>query len=323
MGSDIRERDFAAYEESNYPGMIIPEMFNNTQDVGDGFPGLQAAVRNWVTWWLHSGNMDSGLNLNGYDITGVENVVFSSITGNLISGTKGNFTESITGLRGKFTEYASGLKADFVNITGAKGKFVDITGTNAIITNVLQNTSSLLPIGTILMYNGTALGGTLSTRTSQIGDEGGDTITMPGWYVCNGKASTPNLTGTFIAGATTFGQRGDKDGSDGVTLGTSEVPGHTHGTIGNHGHAGSSIGGGGSHTHTIRLRDGVTQAGHVLGGHFAGTDQGLKTISGASSHDHTFTVASAGGHTHSSVGGGGSHENRPPFYKLVYITRMS
>ena len=71
MGSNDRERDFSAYEESNYPGMIIPEMFNNSQDIGDGFPGLQGAVRNWVTWWLHSGNMDSGLHIKGYDITGV------------------------------------------------------------------------------------------------------------------------------------------------------------------------------------------------------------------------------------------------------------
>lgn len=71
MTSNERERDFSAYEESNYPGMIIPEMFNNSQDIGDGFPGLQGAIRNWVTWWLHSGNMDSGLHLNGHDLTGV------------------------------------------------------------------------------------------------------------------------------------------------------------------------------------------------------------------------------------------------------------
>jgi hypothetical protein len=84
MGSNTRERDFSAYEENNYPGMIIPEMFNNSQDIGDGYPGLQGAIRNWVTWWLHSGNMDSGLHLAGYDITGVENVIAQS--GTIIRG---------------------------------------------------------------------------------------------------------------------------------------------------------------------------------------------------------------------------------------------
>ena len=84
MGSNERERDFSAYEESNYPGMIIPEMFNNSQDIGDGYPGLQGAVRNWVTWWLHSGNMDSGLDLNGYDLTGVSSII--AVSGTIFRG---------------------------------------------------------------------------------------------------------------------------------------------------------------------------------------------------------------------------------------------
>jgi hypothetical protein len=99
MASDQRQRDFSAYEESNYPGMIIPEMFNNSQDIGDGFPGLQGAIRNWTTWWLHSGNMDSGLHLAGYDITGVNLLYADRMETDLIHD--GN----LTGLDGTISGY--------------------------------------------------------------------------------------------------------------------------------------------------------------------------------------------------------------------------
>jgi len=155
MPSSDKERDFTAYEESNYPGMIIPEMFNNTGDAGDGNPGMQRAIRNWTTWWLHSGNMDSGLHVAGYDITGVENIFASTITGqnisgDLISGTRGYFTTDLTGIKGYFTTDLTGVRGNFTtDLTGVKGKFVEITGTtskittanitNAVITNAIQD----------------------------------------------------------------------------------------------------------------------------------------------------------------------------------------
>lgn len=148
MGSNERERDFTAYAESNYPGMIIPEMFNNSQDIGDGFPGLQGAVRNWVTWWLHSGNMDSGLNIVGFDITGVNLLYVDNITGeidhygNLSGGANFSISgyDTVNARTGLFTQLggASDINMQdnilFNNIYNVQG-VNQITGINALITN--------------------------------------------------------------------------------------------------------------------------------------------------------------------------------------------
>ena len=49
------------------------------------------------------------------------------------------------------------------------------------------------------------------------------------------------------------------------------------------------------------------------------------TTSSAGSHSHTVTIASGGAHTHTlsvdNEGGGGAHENRPPYYALAYIMK--
>jgi len=69
MTTDEYERDFTVFENSNFPGMILPEQFNNTGNAGDGFPGLQLAVRNWVQYYLSGGTMVTGMDMNSYKIT--------------------------------------------------------------------------------------------------------------------------------------------------------------------------------------------------------------------------------------------------------------
>lgn len=126
MGSSTRARDFTAFDESNFPGMLVPEHFNNNQDAGDGFPGLQGAIRNWATWWLHSGNMDSGLHIAGYDITGANLVYADKIFNN--SDLTGTATSTISGY---------GLTS------GATGIFTYLTGTNGLITTAKITTSNI------------------------------------------------------------------------------------------------------------------------------------------------------------------------------------
>jgi len=192
MTSNERVKDFAAFEEQPYKGMIVPEMFNDTGDDGSGFPGLQRAVYNRMTWWLHSGNMDSGLHLNS-------NPIWAAT---FITGIRGYFSTDITGVAATFTNAKITNLVQDINLGGAydiKGA-AEITGTIGKFT-----TFNLLPIGTVLMYRGSALGGDLSTRTEQIGDHGSDTITMLGWYVCNGQSGTPNLINKFIRCEATVG----------------------------------------------------------------------------------------------------------------------
>lgn len=136
--------------------------------------------------------------------------------------------------------------------------------------------------------------------------------------------------------------------------------GHTHtassGTAGNHNHSGStdtdthshsgSTNVTGSHTHEINRRtSGGSRTGAFAEGNNAGT---FTSGSGGShshslninsdSHSHSLNINSNGAHTHSitvnpvsshnhsvtveNTGGGGSHENRPPYYALAFIMNI-
>lgn len=60
------------------------------------------------------------------------------------------------------------------------------------------------------MYDGTGIVD-VDTRETQIGDEGGDTIEMSGWFVANGQASTPNLIDKFLRGEVASANTGGSD----------------------------------------------------------------------------------------------------------------
>ena len=51
------------------------------------------------------------------------------------------------------------------------------------------------------------------------------------------------------------------------------------------------------------------------------------TTSSSGAHTHTVTITSGGAHTHTltvdNTGGGGAHENRPPYYALAYIMKLA
>ncbi|MDR1997087.1 MAG: hypothetical protein LBQ83_02020 [Candidatus Margulisbacteria bacterium] len=86
-----------------------------------------------------------------------------------------------------------------------------------------------LPVGTILMYDGT---GWVNNST------------LPGWYQCDGQNGTPNLTDLFIRGAASSGGTGGANSQE-ISIGTNNLPKHTHtltstkvtaNTAGNHKH---------------------------------------------------------------------------------------
>lgn len=71
----------------------------------------------------------------------------------------------------------------------------------------INSMSDLMPIGSIIMYNGTS-------------------STIPnGWAICDGSNGTPNLIDRFVRGGNYAGITG---GSDSFTLGVSNLPPHTH-----------------------------------------------------------------------------------------------
>ncbi len=165
-----------------------------------------------------------------------------------------------------------------------------------------------------------------------------------GWYLCNGSNGTPDLRNRFIVGAGSGSNYsvGNTGGSDTVTLSTSQIPSHSH-TTNNHSHNASVSDPG--HGHSVSVSDpghqhntSVTGAklfpgyggAHVPyggSGGYPGTHFNMSNantgISANASNANTSVNVSIGNQnpTTNNTGGGGSHENRPPYYALCYIMK--
>jgi hypothetical protein len=183
-----------------------------------------------------------------------------------------------------------------------------------------------LPIGTVLMYNGSAIVNA-DTRSTELSE-----LLLDGWYVCNGQSSTPDLRNKFILGAISAGVTGGSNDA--------QVPQHTHtvtsvsNNVGDHTHTGSgtSASTSVSHSHYFTGYQMGQQAGDAID---VDNDGYLSTVTldadSGGGHTHTFSIVSGNvsrTHTHSlsvstytpTVGDAG--RNRPPFYSLIFIKRM-
>ena len=118
-----------------------------------------------------------------------------------------------------------------------------------------------------------------------------------GWALCNGSSGTPDLRNRFIVGAGSTYAVAATGGANTHTLTIAQMPSHNH--------SGSS-----SSSDSVGER---STSGDTNGTSYI---QGTSTLANASSptHSHTITIA--------SQGGGGSHENRPPYYALCFIMKL-
>ena len=108
-----------------------------------------------------------------------------------------------------------------------------------------------------------------------------------GFVLCNGSNSTPDLRGKFVVGYHDGNgdyDVGDTGGAETVTLTTAQIP---------------------SHKHTTNI-----DGGHVIPGN------GGSSFPYGGAGTYSSTVFSM-----NNTGGGGAHENRPPFYALCYIMK--
>ena len=127
-----------------------------------------------------------------------------------------------------------------------------------------------------------------------------------GWYLCNGSNGTPDLRDRFIVGAGSSYSQGNTGGASSVTLSESQIPSHDHdGSV--------SVSDPG---HNHRLRGGADDADS--GSYIAAGDNGSYLPSERMEDSTTGISVSVSVH---SEGGGGSHENRPPYYALTFIMK--
>jgi hypothetical protein len=147
-------------------------------------------------------------------------------------------------------------------------------------------------IGIVKMYNGAGIAD-VATRTEALGYREGDTVPeRPGWYVCNGQSETPNLLNKFIRSESASGNTG---GEDEVTLEIAEMPSHRHDFY---------VG------HTTYAFDHLrTQNQLALTANGGGRD--LKSTCAGAQDIIDLT------------GGGVAHENKPAYYSLIFIIKMT
>lgn len=201
-----------------------------------------------------------------------------------------------------------------IKISGA----ADVTGTLTVTGTATVPAPSLSGHATTKSYVDTRLPAGVIVMWS-----GASNAIPSGWLLCDGSNSTPDLRNRFIVGAGSSYAVGATGGADSVTLTTSQIPAHDHtfgGTTsanGSHNHTVNDPG----HSHTDNSGNTTAQGGAAVavhstsGGNPTSTNTTGITLNGVGDHTHTFSG------TTSSVGGGASHENRPPYYALCFIMK--
>lgn len=127
-----------------------------------------------------------------------------------------------------------------------------------------------------------------------------------GWYLCDGRNSTPNLCDRFIVCSGGNYTKGDTGGSDTVTCtGTVTIAGHALTA------AETPL-----HTHT-----GITDYWTDGSDYATNWGNGLSN-SASTTTRYTATTGSGTSHTHTaSFAGTSNQDKRPPFYALCYIMK--
>ncbi len=175
------------------------------------------------------------------------------------------------------------------NVLRVQSSGVTVTGT-ATATTFSGSGASLTNIpaanitGTLPAIDGSNLTGIQGIPSGMIMIWSGAANAIPsGFVLCNGSNSTPDLRDRFVVGAQNAYSVGATGGADSVTLTVSQIPSHNH-----------------SVTFPITAPQGGIPSNNSFG----------------CNHNSSGMTR-----TSSSVGGGGSHENRPPYYALCYVMK--
>ena len=118
----------------------------------------------------------------------------------------------------------------------------------------------------------------------------------PKWALCDGNNGTPDLRDRFVVGVGDFHDFNEEGGQNSVTLSKDNLPKHRHG-----------------------YWDSTWSEGHCKSRRQECRRNGRVGNKGSDDGDN---VNFGGNYNTSDVGGGESHENRPPYYALTYIMKL-
>jgi microcystin-dependent protein len=241
----------------------------------------------------------------------------------------GPFTVTIPSVPKEYKVWNACTSASVVITTGA-GTTVTIQPTE--IAEIICDGSNVKATG----YDGRTEKQYLDQRVVEFGASFPGQITLwygsvalipSGWVLCNGSNGTPDLRGLFVVGAGGAYAVNDTGGAAAVALSITEMPAHNHngatgGQSAQHTHVGTTNNAG-THSHSVQ----VNNPG-VSGAFFASSPEGFAAVNStaaAGDHTHDFMTGGASAdHSHgiAAQGGGGSHENRPPYRALCYIMKV-
>jgi hypothetical protein len=175
---------------------------------------------------------------------------------------------------------------------------------NTTITSLETTKQDILPIGTILMFDGYGWV---------------DNQTLVGWYACiaaNSGRGCPNLVGSFIKGNDTASHSAGGNAGNQVTIGTNNLPTHTHSlggsfatdSKGGHYHRASGWGG---------LKDSFVSGSSHKNAMKNDVSSTLATTSDGS-HTHTVTLSGSTGNNATTAA---KLNIEPQSYALIYIRK--
>ena len=271
---------------------------------------------------------------------------YNASSNTVTAGTFSGSGASLTSLNANNLQSGTVADARIPNLNASKitaGTFADARIPNLNASKITAGTladarlsnSSLFVTGMILMYTG-------STAPS-------------GWAICDGSNGTPDLRARFIVGAGNGSGAGNSNysvnntgGAEFVTLTESQIPSHNHSfsgssshshTVNNHTHSFSGSGSS-SHSHsfqgvnandhndternaTVMRNDSNTMytATSPSGVQSATVSISISGTTGGSSPSTNSQTVSISGNT-GNKGGGSAHENRPPYYALMFIMKL-
>lgn len=157
---------------------------------------------------------------------------------------------------------------------------------------IKDQTGYVMPVGSIIMY---------SPANDDLFDENGvgkNNSSVEGWAICNGKNGRPDLRGRFVVGA---GGTDSKNSND-YNL--------TNYRIGDNG---------GEEKHKLSIEE-MPRHKHTINNNNFGIHD--RSFMGERDNDKPFKTEASNRVSTDLEGGDKPHENRPPYYALLYIIKL-